>query len=520
MFALLAALSGEVLRIQAVSNRADRTVAVLLRSEGQATLLASDRANFSRDVLPPSVMNKVPDKLHGHCYSNADCKHADLCDLTGSFGCQNRCVFSDMKGNKTCQTQGLAEVCAKDGDCLSARCDTDNFYGCLNLCLSEEDEGGRHCRAKAMGEPCDNSRQCLLGVCDTQAFWGCRDLCVSELDSFGANRHCDPKQVSETCAHHENCELGHCDLNGTVEELDRCDHRCVASYAKECPRPHCSPNCPLCLSNLMLQEQGVGPNQWTAYPGHRAERNANTKAWRLWLREAEETQLQLRIPSSCIEQLPCVQVKGTLEVSKLSGARLHIQSGLFAGFPEPKPKVDTAVSGTCPMRPDGFPEVGNTGCCYSPESVEKCKSTPYNKGCASFLAGSVFFGADEWWGWEHRTYNDSESFDQTRAHHRFVHGDFKPHGMSRDFSVEVDFAAEQYKYFRFGGKSWNMDEPLMRFTKDRDCNHIHDWPQASFEFSIRLAPPAGHTGNIDAEIKLTHLEVNRKAKCSSSMKQG
>jgi len=508
MFIVLAVWLGEVPRAEAVASqvrlaarRVDRNVAMHLRSHGEATLL--QHSNRSRDLLP------------GFCSVHADCKHSGMCDITGSSGCGNRCLsVPDPQGRRHCMATGLGGVCANGGECLSARCDTNNFYGCLNLCVSEHDSAGRHCRTRGMGEPCDNNKQCLSGVCDTKSYWGCRDLCVSELDAAGYNRHCDPKRVGETCAHHENCAQGSvCDLDGSIEDSGRCRNKCATQSVKGCERQHCSPNCPLCLSNLLLQEHGVAPNQWNGYPAHRVERNANTKAVRMWLDAPETTQLSLRIPASCVDPLPCVEVKGTLEVAKLNGARLHIQSGLFTGFPGAKPNVNVVTDGKCPLRSDGFPLAGDTSCCYASESVANCTSSAYGKGCENFFSGSVLYGGDGW-GWERRDSQDPDSFDQSTSHNRFVRGNLSAPGTSQDFSIEIDFSAEKYKHFQFAGSSWNMNEPLMKFSRDRNCNHINDWPEASLEFSIRLQPPEAAKTKIDAEVKLTHFEVNRKKSCT------
>jgi len=209
-------------------------------------------------------------------------------------------------------------------------------------------------------------------------------------------------------------------------------------------------------------------------------------------------------------------------VNKLNGAKLHIQTGLHTGFPGAKPNVDALVNGQCPTRRDGFPQAGAIECCYSPTEVENCTKSPYGKGCESFIAGSLSFGGDKTWAYEHRESSDPDSFDQTSLPKNLPNGGWAADGIPRDFGIELDFAAEKYKYFRFGGKSWNMDEPLMNFSRDRNCNHIRDWPEASFEFSIRLEPPTtsseahalGYTADMDAEVHLTHLEVNRRKECT------
>jgi hypothetical protein len=58
-----------------------------------------------------------------------------------------------------------------------------------------------------------------------------------------------------------------------------------------------------------------------------------------------------------------------------------------------------------------------------------------------------------------------------------------------------------------------MNETLMQFQRDRKCNHIHEWPDASLEFSLRLEPPED-ISQIDAEATLMHLEVIRKPSCT------
>jgi len=502
IFSLLALCSAELLRTEV--PRLHNTMAVQLHSDGQSTVL--DHPNFTRMVY------------YGLCYSHEDCRHSDMCDLDGSSGCGNRCLSPpDSQGHRRCMMKVVSDPCTHDHECASGRCDIDNWYGCKNMCLSEQDETGHHCNTKPMGEPCDNDKQCLSGVCDSNSTWGCRGLCVSELDERGFNRHCDHKKIAETCAHDMNCEGGTvCDVHGAIEELGRCKGRCITESVNGCKRQHCSPHCPVCLSNLTSRPRGSGINKWTGYPAHRVERNDTSlgSAWHVSLKENEPTELRLRLPSSCIEDEHCVHVKGNLEVSKLNGAKLYVQSGLYTGFPGQKPQVDALVKGTCPLRSDGYPEAGDTDCCYAPEHVGDCTSSPYSKGCEQFLAGRLLYDTDEAWGYQNRAADDSDSFDQSTNQNQFPHGDFALFkDVQKEFNIEVDFSAERYKYFQFGGKSWYMNEPLLKFSRDRNCNHIDEWPEASFEFSLRLEPPEGSDATFDAEVKLTHLEVNRKRSC-------
>jgi len=265
------------------------------------------------------------------------------------------------------------------------------------------------------------------------------------------------------------------------------------------------------------EEKGLSPSQWKGYPAHRVERDANSQSLRMWLREPEDTELHLRIPASCIEAEPCVEVKGTIQVSKLKNARLHVQSGLFTGFPGSKPNVETLFGGSCPTRADGYPVAGDTGCCYTPESVGNCTSSPYNKECESFIAGSLVLGGEKaGWGFEQRQAGHPDDFDKTTIPHQFDNAAFQSGGTAHNFSMEVDFGSELYKLARFGENTWSMNETLMKFSRDRNCNHIHDWPGASFEFSLRLEPVAGSKVSPDAEVRLTHLEVNRKRNCGAT----
>lgn len=385
--------------------------------------------------------------------------------------------------------------------------------------MSEPTTNGRHCRTRPMGEPCDNHVQCLSGHCDTANDWGCRDLCVSELDANGHNRHCDPKQIGETCAHHENCEDGACDLDGVAEEYERCQHKCIKSglqsgLSSGCPKSHCSPDCPLCLGDLLSLPNGSQMSEWSGYPSHRWQKNEVNEI-RVWMNAAEETQLRLRIPASCIQEQPCVEITGSLMITKLHGAKVRLQSGLFAGFPATKPSIDVLANGACPTRSDGFPVAGNTGCCYAPDSVPSCSSTPYGKDCESFHAGAMVYGENDGWNFENREDDSVDSFDEVRTRVPFPNQTAPLDQASpKDFKIQLDFANEQYEYFGFGSQWFNMNNAaLMKFNRDRDCNHVHDWPQAAFEFVLGLIPPTGSGVTHDAEVTLRHLEVSKRGSC-------
>lgn len=556
---ILAVCSAEVLVRQegaihkygARSRQSEESVQVEIESHGQTSW-----------TNPADQTSNRPDRTHdakfGVCRSDADCKdiqelylglQADKCDVNGALGCANRCVSPPdaQSGEVTCMMKVVGEQCTQDYECVGGRCDTDDSYGCKNLCLSWQDATGHHCKTKPMGEPCSNHKQCLSGVCDTDGSWGtpqgglvgCKGLCVSELDKLGFNRHCNAKSPAETCVSDSNCEgpvdaltggmlPGVCDTEGLFEESGRCRGRCMTKSTPGCKRQHCSPKCPVCLSNLTGGPEGTNLNEWNGFPAHRVKRNQTSDGihWHVSLKGQEETELRLRIPSSCVEDEACVEVKGNLEVMKLTGAKIYIQNGLYTGFPGPKPEVDVLLNsvksdnGVCPVRADDFPESGHTQCCYNPASVANCKTSPYSKGCEQFLAGSFLF---EWhwdyesWGYENRMAEHHDSFDQSTIQTRLGredHSDMEGnHSASREFTVEIDFSAEKYKFFQIDGRSWYMDEPIMKFSKDRNCNHIHQWPEASFEFSLRLAPLDGANGHHDAEVKLTHLEINRKRSC-------
>jgi hypothetical protein len=269
------------------------------------------------------------------------------------------------------------------------------------------------------------------------------------------------------------------------------------------------------LLSLPLNSQGAHVGRWKGYPEARVERSPNTHFLRMWMKEAEETRLHLRIPPSCVEPLPCLEVNGTFFVGKLDAAQLSVHTGMFTGFPGKQPPIDIMVNGKCPARPDGFPLAGDTGCCYAPDTLGSCIAAPYNKSCESFLLGKFSY-ANKWWTWGRRADKDnSDSFDQGVSEQGFQSGgSFLALG-AMNFSVQIDFAAERYKYFRIGDRSWKMDQDLMRFSRDRNCDHIREWPGPAFEILLKLSPLEGSTQKIDAELQLSHLEVARKSSCSS-----
>lgn len=484
-----------------LSSRRQGHTAVYLRSEGSATVIDSSQRNS--DLLP------------GYCYSHADCQHSGICDETGEHGCQNRCVsVKDAQNVSYCMTKAIAEGCNHDGECLSYACDTAGLYGCQNLCLSEMSSAGRHCRVKDMGSPCTHSNQCLSGVCDIEGRWDCKDLCVSDLDANGKNRHCDKRRAGETCVHDVNCGSSFCDLNGTLED-GRCNQKCATASTPECPRQHCSPDCDVCLSNLLthpLVSEGSEFGQWRGYPERRVQRSADSHSIHMLLNESENTHLHMRLSPSCVAPLPCIEVNGTMEVVALDGARLSLETGMYTGFPGDKPSIDILLNGQCPIRSDGFPVAGDIGCCYT--SQGNCSGAPYDKSCESFYLGSFSY-SNNWLSWDHRSDTDTDSFDQgTTQQHFPLGGNVHTSGHPTDFSLRIDFSAEKYRYFKMGDKSWSMDEELMKFSRDRNCNHIREWPKPAFEFRLKLTPITGSTV-INADVKLTHLEVSRRPDCSA-----
>jgi hypothetical protein len=141
--------------------------------------------------------------------------------------------------------------------------------------------------------------------------------------------------IGQSCAHHENCDSGWCDLHGDVEH-GSCKNKCVSISTDQCPRQYCNAKCDLCLNNLLslpLNSQGAHVGRWKGYPEARVERSPNTHFLRMWMKEAEETRLHLRIPPSCVEPLPCLEVNGTFFVGKLDAAQLSVHTGMFTGFP-------------------------------------------------------------------------------------------------------------------------------------------------------------------------------------------
>jgi len=450
------------------------------------------------------------------CQDSADCV-SELCDTDGSHGCKGQCVsIPDADGKRHCSTKRYGETCNKDGDCLSGMCDLTGFYGCKDLCVSEVEDDTRHCRVGHMGDRCTHNNQCLSGVCDTNEEYNCRDLCVSDvLPSGHMNRYCDAKKVGETCNHNENCETGICDFDGILDE-GLCDHRCLTQGSPTCPQQQCMRDCNICLGDLLTLPKGLGVSSWWGYPEHLWDHGGNT-GLNLRSEGHQSSEIYLRIPAACVEawpSTPCVLVEGALRVNSLHKARLSMRSAILPGFPQPKPEVDEVVTGQCPRTSDGFPEAGNIDCCYNSSHVAECGSELWGNECQSLLLGTVVLG--EWSvSWERQT--NSHDFAEPRRM-PFHDSAWLPlgGGSLHEFNFLLDFQNAKYKYFRLGDKHWQMDDPLVKYRRDRNCNHVRDWPNASWEFSLEIAPESDKTTELlDADVQLTRLSVTRKANCDA-----
>lgn len=450
------------------------------------------------------------------CMDSADCV-SQLCDMDGSHGCKGYCVsVPEQDGKRYCSFRRMGEPCTKNADCLSGYCDLTGFYGCKDLCLSEVEDDTRHCRTGHMGDRCSHNNQCLSGVCDTNEEYNCKDLCVSDVLPVGhGNRYCDPKRVGETCNHNENCETGICDLSGSLDE-GYCKHRCVTQAAASCPRQQCMPNCDVCLGNLLMLPKGQGMSQWYGYPEHLWD-HLGPAGIRLLGNGHQTSKIYARIPASCVEALPstpCVQVEGSFFARDLTNARLYMQSSILPGFPQPKPEVDTVMSGNCVRSSDGFPEGGNTGCCYNPSDVAECPAGLWGtRTCQSLLVGSVVLGGGNA-SWENRS--NTHDFEEPRSIP--FHGSaWSPggRGAPHDFKFLIDFEHGKYRYFKIDNKWWTMDANLLMYDRDRNCDHVRDWPSASWEFSLQVVPEHDNPSeSLSADIFLDRVSVTRTAVCS------
>jgi len=290
-----------------------------------------------------------------------------------------------------------------------------------------------------------------------------------------------------------------------------------------------------------MQPFGTDMGQWQMYPPDSASQYNETLSINgKW--DSDDVLLWMTLPVACVVDNSMhkdVTIRGKLQVDKFDNVALDIKNELFTGFPGEKPTIQTEAC-------SGDFNGGGSKCCYKSEDLPPCEGSPYSKACEGLLAAQMTLKHNDdrpddpnilGWHYVDRTATDPDDGDLNTEFVKLppvdrLGEDLPAINMSSpmDFQIVADFSMEEYKMFDIGWNrtyecgdiyctdnlknDWHIDRPMQIYDRDRNCDHVKRWPQASFDFTVRLRNTHVHqsfstdsTEPMQAEVSLKALEI-------------